>query len=310
MSEFPRPLAGYSLSLSISENEDSTAQGFPDWQVNRLTLQLTAALFGQGVSILFGHNWRDDGVMQAVHGFAQQAQPPIRLSKDENSAEPQPLLLNCLPWPDNPYLYLSVEELEMLKPTLSITAMGLPQELESVRDKALSEGPDSRLYRYVRARALTVARKRLTELADARLCIGGRRSKTEGRYPGILEESLLALRVKKPLYLSGVLGGITKDIINAVEGQNPFAFHPTPIDDLELFTKPPIKEIDPKTQEDRESDVASVWQLFRSMGESEIARRNGLTEEENREMFHSDVVDHVIRLVLTGLGRLRTKPSA
>ena len=74
-----RPLANYSVNLSISESDDSVKRGFPEWQVNRVTLQVTTSLFGQGASLVFGHDWREDGVMQAIHAFAMQIQPPVPL---------------------------------------------------------------------------------------------------------------------------------------------------------------------------------------------------------------------------------------
>src|SRR3989442_576262 len=104
MNGIQRPLVGTVVNLSISESEESTERGFPAWQVNRVTLQVVAALFGQGVGVILGHDWREDGVMEAVHGFARQMQPPVSISADEADAIGQPLLRNLLPWPDEPRL--------------------------------------------------------------------------------------------------------------------------------------------------------------------------------------------------------------
>ena len=38
---------------SLFAREDSVERGFPAWQVNRVTLQVVAALFGQGVGVIF-----------------------------------------------------------------------------------------------------------------------------------------------------------------------------------------------------------------------------------------------------------------
>lgn len=97
MNRISRPLAGCILGLSISESDDSAHRVFPPWQVNRITLQVVSALFGQGVGVMFGHDWRDDGVMEAVHGFALQMQPPVPLSLQEAAVADQPLLQNLLP---------------------------------------------------------------------------------------------------------------------------------------------------------------------------------------------------------------------
>ncbi len=104
MNGFPRPLTGYVIGLSISESDESMERGFPLEQVNRVTLFVVGAMFGQGASLIFGHDWRDDGVMQAIHGFAQQMQSPLPLTPAEAVAAGQPLLRNLLPWPDKPRL--------------------------------------------------------------------------------------------------------------------------------------------------------------------------------------------------------------
>jgi hypothetical protein len=110
MVTFDRPLAGCVVNLSVSESDDSATRGFPAWQVNRVTLQIVAALFGQGATIVFGHDWREDGVMEAVYSYARQVQPPIPLTPEEARADSQPLLMNLVPWPDEPLL--SARDLE------------------------------------------------------------------------------------------------------------------------------------------------------------------------------------------------------
>jgi hypothetical protein len=110
MTAINRPLAGKVVNVSISESDDSPKRGFPKWQVNRVTLQIVSALFGQGAGIVFGHDWREDGVMEAVHGFALQVQPPLPLPPEVAEADRQPLLRNILPWPDVPRLTESEQD--------------------------------------------------------------------------------------------------------------------------------------------------------------------------------------------------------
>ncbi len=303
MSSFPRPLFGSTVSLSISESEESAGRRFPLWQVNRVTLQVVAALFGQGAGVIFGHDWREDGVMEAVHGFAQQVQAPVPLSNAEAEIAGQPVLRNCLAWPDVPYL--PTERLERLASTLSIEQVGLPEELSAAENGAREEGPDSRAYQYLRARSLTAMRHRLTVLSNARLCIGGRRFGFQGRYAGVVEEALFALQMNKPLYVAGALGGATEQIINAINGFEMPGQIVQEFQTNDLYRDPPIPEINEATRRDRECDGRAVWQQFRNAGRIQIAKRNGLTEEENAELFQTPVVDRVIQLVLTGLARIK-----
>jgi hypothetical protein len=296
-----RPLAGCSVNLSISESDESLTLGFPDWQVNRITLQLVDAFFGQGATVVFGHNWREDGVMDAVCGFAQQVQSPFPISSDEADATGEPLLKNVLPWPDKPYL--PKEELESLNSTLRVEQAGLPPELQELAGRALQEGPSSNLYKYLRARALTVLRYHLNSASSARLCLGGRVAKYQGRYPGIIEEALLALRFDKPLFLAGILGGAVKQLGEAFEGKPMPAGFCGPA--LSVYQLPPVTEQDPTTAPDRIIDPTAVWDELREAGFQKLGAVNLLSEQENKELLHTQVLDRVIELVLTGLARLK-----
>jgi hypothetical protein len=297
-----RPLAGCVVNLSISESDDSTERGFPYWQVNRVTLQLVAALFGQGASVVFGHDWREDGVMEAVYGFARQVQPPVPLSPANAAAEAQPLLRNLLPWPDKPVL--PERDLEQLSSTLRVESVGLPQELQPFDAKARRAEPDNRLYRYIRARGLTFLRHRLNDACHVRLCLGGRRSGSAGRYPGVIEEAFLAVTDKKPLYLASILGGATEQVVDAIEGKQireDFC-RPTPLQGL--YDDPPVRELDGATYDDRVIDRAVVWKQFAGTGREKLAASNGLKIEENDELLHTPAIDRAIELVLIGLSRL------
>jgi len=302
MNPIPRPLAGLSVGLSISESDDSAQRGFPKWQVNRVTLQVTAALLGQGAGVVFGHDWRDDGVMEAVYGFARQMQPPDPISPEEGHRAGQPLLVNLLPWPDEPTL--SKEERAQLASTLRVERAGLPRELLDFTAKVRGSA-DGSYYAYLRARALTHLRHRLDEFCQARFCLGGRRGGSQGRFPGVIEEALLSVQKRRPLYLAGLLGGATRQVIDAIEGRPmPKEFCP-PTQLLKLFDAPPWPENDPATLPDREADPKQVWMTFRETGINGLAEQNGLDEKENDELFHTPVLDRAIQLVLAGLARLK-----
>jgi hypothetical protein len=241
--------------------------------------------------------------MEEIYGFARQAQAPIPLSSREAAADAQPLLWNLLPWPDSPYL--PGRDLEQLSSTLRVELAGLPKELQAVDGEARRVGPADRLYQYVRARGLTFQRHRLNTVSHVRFCLGGRVSRYEGRYPGVIEEAFFAVRDKKPLYLAGFLGGATKQVVDAIEGKqmtDDFC-SPTPLQGL--YETPAVKESDGTTHEDRVIDRAAVWKAFAGAGRERIAAMNGLTTEENGELFHTAVIDRAIELVLIGLSRLK-----
>ncbi len=295
-----RPLAACVINISISESDDSSAMGFPSWQVNRVVLQFVAALLGQGASVVFGHDWREDGIMEAVCGFARQMQSPIPPSE----GKPKKPLINLVPWPDKPFL--SIQERERLSTTLMVEEVPLSSELLTIAKRVKIGETDSREYRYLRARALTLLRHYLSEISDARICIGGRSTGFAGRYPGVVEEAVMALRSQKPLYLDGFLGGATSQLVDAIEGKKmPDGFCQESPE--ELFRDPPFKEQDETTLQDRIIDRKAIWDEFARVGSQTIADRAHLKKNELEKLFHTRVVDHAIELVLTGLSRLKAK---
>lgn len=160
MTDSKRPLSGFLIGLSISNSEDSSDFGFPPLEINRTVLRIVAALSGQGAGISFGHDWRDDGVMAAVHAYMERSRPI-------NQGKEVPILLNIIPWPDK--LRLTKPERERLKFSLKVEQAGLPTSLKSYRKNPKSEISEG----YLRARALTHLRQKLTAVSNARICIGG-----------------------------------------------------------------------------------------------------------------------------------------
>lgn len=295
MDRFSRPLSGLVVNISVSESEESAALGFPRWQVNRVTVQFAAALLGQGAAVAFGHDWREDGVMQAIYGYARQIRGPV-------SSDAGPMLWNLLAWPDRPTL--SSEILEEVRPILHVENVGLPPVLENVVERALAEGPDSALARYCRARGLTWLRRRLNVVSHARICIGGRTAGFGGRYPGVAEEALLAIEEGKPLYLVGLLGGAAQGVIDAMVGK---PAPQLPIDPVlsAMYADPPIAETSDDAR-DRRYEPELLWGMFSEAGRQAL-QVNGLPPEGNDELVTTGSIDRAIHLILAGLAKVQVK---
>lgn len=286
-----RPLAGCRIGLSISAASESDSLGIPASQVNRITLQLAAGLLGQGASVVFGHDWREDGVMEAVHGFAQQIRGPL-------PAENQPALLtNILPWPDAPKL--NAEQRERLRGTLRVQAAPPPPpELLKRLDAAPK---DINLNKQARFIALANLREELAEVTDARICLGGRTSGYQGVWPGVIEEALHTAKAGKPLYLSGLLGGATAGLIHTLDK--------SPEKRLAHFTVK-IKE---RLREAYATPGIRKWRLpvgylqatLQETNVEGLAQKNGLSVEENYKLFHTRSLDEMIQLILKGIGNIQ-----
>jgi hypothetical protein len=79
-------------------------------------------------------------------------------------------------------------------------------------------------HRCVRARCLTNMRQAMLQKTDARIVVGGRTSQHQGKYPGILEETILTIGTK-PLFVIGAFGGCAHSIARALQHkESPVAF--------------------------------------------------------------------------------------
>jgi hypothetical protein len=93
--------ADLSVNISVSPCEDAEIIGYDNHQINRITIRIAQFWLFMGARLIFGHDWRDDGVMRAVADFAEtassdgslRAHVSIKNQKDEKPWR----LLNVVP---------------------------------------------------------------------------------------------------------------------------------------------------------------------------------------------------------------------
>jgi hypothetical protein len=148
-------------------------------------------------------------------------------------------------------------------------------------------------------------RQEMNDKISARVLLGGQVTGFKGKYPGLLEEALLALRADKPLYLIGGFGGCTRAIVDTMKGGY-----------VEVFTE---------AFQSREPLFAALADRYRAGGgDSEISPidydgelkflqstgvsglNNGLTDGENETLFSSKNLPEIAYLLLKGLGQRLT----
>ena len=59
-----------SVGISISPCEDAARLGYDDRQINRIVIRIARYFLDKDMRVIFGHDWREDGVMRAVADFA------------------------------------------------------------------------------------------------------------------------------------------------------------------------------------------------------------------------------------------------
>jgi hypothetical protein len=136
---------------------------------------------------------------------------------------------------------------------------------------------------------------------QARVLLGGQVTGFKGKYPGLLEEALLALNSGLPLYLIGGLGGCTRVIIEAIHGRRT-----DPLTEAFQASKDPqytalIQRFAEEANCERTTsiDYDAAFQILRSKGVPGL--NNGLTHEENEILFETKNLAQVVYFLLKGM---------
>lgn len=219
-----KPLAGCSIGVSISETEEIEDLGYKKDEINRCTVRLCEALLGAGASLVFGHDWRPGGVMEAITDLAIRHS---RINSRETAAISAPIT-NLVAAPDTPFL---------AKPDLMTGgANRYAPLLRGVIDarQVVSPGSQDRLA------SLSIMRRELASLCNIRICIGGRLRNFAGRMPGIIEEALYTSRHRRPTFSSAVFGGASGILAaslydNALKLEESFAKEVAEIAEVQRF---------------------------------------------------------------------------
>ena len=200
------------MNISIYPSDDAARLGYDQRQINRITIRMAQFFLSREMRVIFGQDWRNDGVMQAVANFAQKV-APLTEKLDANG---QPLASERM-------LNMVAEPRASLSRAATTAARNSDGVLKVMTAREAAADASESVRKYVRsctdeeqnsdANKLTELRHYLTAALDpgCRICLGGRTSEYEDNEPGIVEEARLALAYRKPLYLLGGFGGATRE---------------------------------------------------------------------------------------------------
>ena len=215
-----------SVGITVSPCEDAARIGYDERQINRIVIRMAQYFLDQNMRVIFGHDWRQDGVMRAIADFAETVaaregsvpEEPDDLQAGHPERIPEPRMLNVVTTPRESSSRAALEAQRDSGGVLALIStwdefgylFEFPPYEAKVADYPwgrfrLSEGLGS-------AEGWTAFRRFITELLapGCRICLGGRTIEYAARVPGVMEEAELALQYGKPLYLMGGFGGATR----------------------------------------------------------------------------------------------------
>ncbi|MEV6932077.1 hypothetical protein AB0M46_47370 [Dactylosporangium sp. NPDC051485] len=265
-------LRGRRIGVSISDSPDLGRLGLLTSHLRLALGEIARAVLVAGGSLAYGGHLEPTGFT------------PFLAQELERYGAAEGRLLVCLGWPVHREVALS--ELDRREEALGLVARVVyldPHGEEIPKETDRGEAPEPTTDPVAMADGLTAMRRYLTAHVDARVLLGGRRSGAAGRYPGLLEEALLALESGQPLFLAGGFGGVTADIADALG--------------VGLEWLPPAGDAPP-------ADGLPLIREFRDAEEPWRALANGLDGAENARLAASHRPSDVAALVTLGLGRV------
>ena len=266
----------WSVGISVSQSAEAERLGYDERQINRIVIRMAQFFLDRDMRVIFGHDWREDGVMRAVADFAgvvagrAEALADIEVGTYGSQGPtdgPLARMVNVVAATRDELSGAALEAERDCGGVLSVVAAG-----EMAAEAWERWGPELEAHGWVATRGregeLTRLRHCLTMMLapGCRVCLGGRTEAYQGREPGVMEEARLALTYRKPLYLMGGFGGATR-----------------------LFGAVP------------EHGGAPYWKS-----------RNGLSGAEKRELFETTDVEWALGLISRGIevqARSRFYPS-
>jgi hypothetical protein len=268
-------LKGKRLGISASNSPDLDRLGLTETHFRMTLGELTRAVVIAGGDLHYGGHLQPKGItaflIEELHRYGRRDRP----------------LKVCLAW--TVHRRMSAQQIAEQREILGL--FGEIHFLE--RDGRRLEGPldEQALDDFTPeecSQALTGLRNYMTDNTDARIVIGGKRAGFEGAMPGIVEEVLLSLERRQPIFFSGGFGGATLDIIRVLH--------------------PGYAEWLPRHQDDHQEDtrltegLERITQVVTSQGWD--GSENGLTNDENCLLAASYRPSEVAALVGRGLGRI------
>lgn len=281
------------ISLSDPSYEEITNIGQTSAHMVQLSQDLARHLISRGAILSYGGDLRENGFTEFLfnEALAYQARTQTKDIKIKNYIA-WPIYRNDTEitknWKAN---YRSIAEMIELDPADDI--LGLIPSVDTFLP------PTNPQNLYVWSRNLTEMRKYMIERSDVRICAGGRHSGYKGIMPGVLEEIILALELKRPIFLLGGFGGVTASVCTAIQ------------------QKSVPKEITRAWQIENNAGYKDLLEFYNSrnpqniLDYDEIAEKilnanlnNGLSEEENNKLYNTSFIDEALYFVFKGLQRI------
>jgi hypothetical protein len=286
-------LANVKIGISISDrNEDnfSKTHGHAD-QLVRLAQELARHSLARSATLIYGGDLRPNGFTEFVLDEARILKE--RLQSTTFHIE------NHLAWP----LYIEDHKINAWRAKYSKIMTTQEHSLPADVNAGISEdvflAPNSTPNSYIWSRSLTNMRAISIDASTVRICAGGKASGYKGKMPGVLEEIMITLANKKPLFLLGGFDGIVGDVCKAILKKD------TPntlTENWQTSNNSGYKELQAlSTTHHHNCNYDDLVLTLHNLDISELSANSGLSEQEYKKLMLTPYVDECVHTILKGL---------
>lgn len=290
-------LAGQAIGLSISEfkNEGYAYEHIPEEALVRLSQDLARHLMARSAILHYGGDLRPGGFTEFILDEARILNSRVGSSRVR--------LVNHLAWP------LHIEGPKVVSwrasyhDVMQTVEHDIPPPINETLDDKVFIPPTSARNLYVWARCLTKMRRESIGSSTVRVCVGGRRSGYKGQMPGVLEEIMFSIEMKKPIFLLGGFGGIASDVCSVIRGES---IPDSLTENWQIAHNDGYIDVQAISKNDGvDTNFSAIVGQLERLSVSELAGPCGLDESEYLRLMTSPFIDECVRLIILGLRRIQ-----
>jgi len=302
-------LKGLNIGISISNSPNLAELGMNKNHLDNAMIEIARHLLSQGAHLSYGGDLRPGGFTEQLLELVwtydnQQQEQHLMLTLEEKAETASRRLTNTVAWPIHLNYSPAILAQHHLKSVFQFIDPPADLNLDEKQQKTFVP-PDTSEHRYWWCRNLTVMREQMAADIDARIVLGGQIRGYSGGIPGLLEEVLLAIRHKQPVFLLGGMGGCTRAIIDAIESRQSQELTVEYQSENESYAD--FLDYVAKHTENR-IDYPAIVEALQQAGI--VGLNNGLTDNENRMLFMTPHVPVMVALVLKGLVACRNPKNS